>query len=107
MTSIAQLFRDGGILMWVAFNMVKPAEIKQVFAHNWFHVMLMLVTATMVIVTDFLTGVLSGMILYGMLFKFLDQPRLPQDGPSAEERSAAPEAANGQARPHEQPVSVS
>lgn len=65
----------GGILMWVAFNMVKPTEIKQVIAHNWFHVMLMIVTAVMVIITDFLTGVLSGMVLYLLLFKFLDKPR--------------------------------
>ena len=65
----------GGILMWVAFNMLKPTEIKQVFAHSWFHVMLMIVTAVMVIITDFLTGVLSGMALYLLLFKFLDKPR--------------------------------
>jgi MFS superfamily sulfate permease-like transporter len=65
----------GGILMWVAFNMVKPTEIKQVFAHNWFHVALMIVTAVGVILTDFLTGVLSGIVLYGLLFKFFDRPR--------------------------------
>ena len=69
----------GGILMWVAFNMVKPTEVKQVFAHNWFHVMLMIVTAVMVIITDFVTGVLSGMILYGVLFRFLDKPRQHDD----------------------------
>jgi sulfate permease, SulP family len=68
----------GGILMWVAFNMVKPAEITQVFAHNWFHVALMMFTAVTVIVTDFLTGVLSAIILYGLLFKFLDKPRPPR-----------------------------
>lgn len=64
----------GGILMWVACNMVKPAEIKQVFAHSWFHVVLMLVTAVMVTLTDFLTGVLAGIVLYALLFKFLDPP---------------------------------
>jgi len=64
----------GGILVWVAMNMVKPAEIKQVLAHNWFHVLLMCYTAIAVIVTDFLTGVLSALILYGLLFKFLDTP---------------------------------
>lgn len=62
----------GGILMWVAANMVKPSEIRQVFAHNWFHVFLMIFTAVAVIATDFVTGVLSAMILYGVLFKFLD-----------------------------------
>jgi MFS superfamily sulfate permease-like transporter len=65
----------GGILMWVACNMVKPAEIKQVVAHGWFHILLMAVTAVMVIITDFLTGVLTGMVLYGALFKFFDPPR--------------------------------
>lgn len=64
----------GGILMWVAFNMVRPAEIKQVFAHNWFHASLMIFTAVMVIITDFLTGVLSAMVIYGVLYKFLDRP---------------------------------
>ena len=80
----------GGILMWVAMNMVKPAEVKQVLAHNWFHVVLMLVTAVMVIVTDFLTGVLTGMTTYAVLFKFLDKPAPPR--PSAEiEPGVSPE----------------
>jgi MFS superfamily sulfate permease-like transporter len=64
----------GGILMWVACNMVKPAEVKQVLAHNWFHIGLMIVTAVTVIITDFLTGVLTGLVAYGLLFKFLDSP---------------------------------
>jgi SulP family sulfate permease len=64
----------GGILMWVAFNMVKPAEIKGVMAHGWFHIGLMLYTAVAVIVTDFLTGVLTGMMIYLVLFKFLERP---------------------------------
>jgi MFS superfamily sulfate permease-like transporter len=67
----------GGILMWVAANMVKPAEIRQVFAHNWFHVFLMIYTAIAVIVTDFMTGVLTALVLYGVLFKFFD--RTPSD----------------------------
>ena len=64
----------GGILLWVASNMVKPTEIRQVFAHNWVHASLMIYTAVMVILFDFLTGVLSAMFLYGVLFKFLDKP---------------------------------
>ncbi len=64
----------GGILLWVAFNMVKPTEIKQIWAQSWFHTGLMTYTAIMVIVTDFLTGVLSAMVIYGVLFKFLDKP---------------------------------
>jgi MFS superfamily sulfate permease-like transporter len=64
----------GGILMWVALNMVKPAEIKQVWAHNRFHAGLMVYTALMVIFTSFLTGVLSAMVIYGLLYRFLDKP---------------------------------
>jgi MFS superfamily sulfate permease-like transporter len=64
----------GGILMWVAFNMVKPKEIKQVLAHNWFHSGLMIYTALMVIFVNFLAGVLSAMVIYALLFKFLDKP---------------------------------
>ena len=83
----------GGILMWVAFNMVKPAEVKQVFAHNWFHVMLMIVTAVMVIITDFVTGVLSGMILYGVLFKFLDKPRAKTEAGAGKSQPASEDGA--------------
>ena len=54
--------------------MVKPAEVKQVLAHNRFHIALMVYTAVMVIVTDFLTGVLSAMIIYGVLYRFFDKP---------------------------------
>jgi MFS superfamily sulfate permease-like transporter len=92
----------GGILMWVAFNMVKPAEVKQVFAHNWFHVMLMAVTAVMVIITDFVTGVLSGMILYGVLFKFLDKPRSRPDAPAG--KSPAADDGRGHAARQPEPV---
>jgi MFS superfamily sulfate permease-like transporter len=74
----------GGILMWVAFNMVKPAEVKQVLAHNRFHIGLMALTAVTVIVTDFLTGVLTGMIAYALLFKFLDTPRPKPHEPPAQ-----------------------
>jgi MFS superfamily sulfate permease-like transporter len=60
--------------MWVAFNMVKPAEVRQVFAHSWFHVFLMIWTALAVILTDFMTGVVTGLVIYGLLFKFFDRP---------------------------------
>ena len=39
----------GGLLLYVATGMVKPAEVKQVLGHNRFHVFLMLWTAVMVI----------------------------------------------------------
>ena len=62
----------GGILLYVAYGMVKPAEIKQVLGHNRFHVALMIYTAIMVVLTDFLIGVLSAIVIYGVLYKFLD-----------------------------------
>jgi MFS superfamily sulfate permease-like transporter len=62
----------GGILMFVAFNMVKPAEIREVLGHNRFHVGLMVYTAVMVPMTDFLVGVLSALVIYGVLYRFLD-----------------------------------
>lgn len=63
-----------GILLWVATNMVKPKEIKGIWKHNKFHASLMVYTAVMVPLTDFLTGVLSALILYAVLVKFLDSP---------------------------------
>ena len=68
----------GGILMFVAVNMVKPAEVKEVWRHNRFHAGLMIYTAVMVAVTDFLIGVLSALILYGVLHRFLDRPSASQ-----------------------------
>ena len=85
----------GGILLWVATNMVKPAEIKEVWKHNRFHAFLMVYTAIMVPLTDFLAGVLSALILYAVLFKFFDKPPVahaPQT-PEASQQSASPDAA--------------
>ncbi|MBX3439758.1 MAG: SulP family inorganic anion transporter [Planctomycetaceae bacterium] len=62
-----------GILLWVAGNMIKPSEIREVWRHNWFHAALMIYTAVMVPLTDFLTGVLSALILYAVLKPFLDR----------------------------------
>jgi MFS superfamily sulfate permease-like transporter len=64
----------GGILIFVAMNMVKPDEVREVWRHNWFHAGLMVYTATMVAATDFLIGVMSALILYGVLHRFLDKP---------------------------------
>jgi SulP family sulfate permease len=74
----------GGILMWVAFNMVKPAEVRQIWAQGSFHAGLMILTAATVIVTDFLTGVLAGLICYGVLHRWLDR-----QAPSEELAAAA------------------
>ena len=50
----------GGILLYVSTAMVKPAEVKQVLAHNAFHISLMVYTAVVVVLTDFLIGVVDG-----------------------------------------------
>lgn len=73
----------GGILLWVAFNMVKPTEIKRIWSLNPFHAFLMTYTAVTVIAFGFLTGVLSAMVIYGVFYRFLDKP--PSGLPQAEE----------------------
>jgi sulfate permease, SulP family len=75
----------GGLLLYVATGMVKPAEVTQVFHHNKFHIALMVWTAIMVIATDFLIGVLSAIFLYAVLHKFLDSKTAPllADGSTA------------------------
>ena len=55
--------------MFVAVNMVKPAEVREVWNHNRFHAGLMIYTAVMVPVTDFLIGVLSALVIYGVLYQ--------------------------------------
>jgi len=54
----------GGILLYVSTAMVKPAEVKEALAMSKYHVGLMIYTAAMVVVTDFLTGVLSATVIY-------------------------------------------
>jgi len=54
----------GGILVWVASNMIKPAEIIEIKHLGKFEFSIMLYTAVMVPLTDFLTGVLSALIIY-------------------------------------------
>ena len=73
----------GGILIFVAVNMVKPAEVREVLTQNRFHVFLMAYTAVMVVVTDFLIGVVSALAIYLVLFKFLDRPQ-PQESRSSD-----------------------
>jgi sulfate permease, SulP family len=57
----------GGILLYVAVGMVKPAEVREVLKHDRFHIALMLYTAVMVVLTDFLVGVLSAIVIYGLV----------------------------------------
>jgi len=54
----------GGILVWVASNMIKPTEIKEIKHAGKFEFSMMIYTAVMVPMTDFLTGVLSALIIY-------------------------------------------
>ncbi|MCW5909438.1 MAG: SulP family inorganic anion transporter [Cyclobacteriaceae bacterium] len=59
----------GGILLWVASNMIKRKEIREVTATGKFEMWMMVYTAIMVPLTDFLTGVLSALILYFVIRK--------------------------------------
>jgi uncharacterized membrane protein len=54
--------------------MVKPKEIKEVWMKDRFHAGLMVYTAVMVPLTDFLTGVLSALIIYAVLYRFFEKP---------------------------------
>lgn len=67
----------GGILLWVASNMIKPAEVKEVKRAGKFELAMLIYTAVMVPLTDFLTGVLSAMILYYVILKLF--PRVKKD----------------------------
>lgn len=60
----------GGILVWVASNMIKPSEIKEIKHHGKFEFSMMVYTAVMVPLTDFLTGVLSALIIYFVVKRF-------------------------------------
>ena len=54
----------GGILVWVASNMIKPSEIREMKHKGKFEFAMMLYTAVMVPLTNFLTGVLSALVIY-------------------------------------------
>jgi MFS superfamily sulfate permease-like transporter len=84
----------GGILMFVAVNMVKPAEVREVLGHNRFHVSLMVYTAVMVPMTDFLIGVLSALVIYGLLYRFLDNAA-PHLAPQTADAPLPPAPAHG------------
>lgn len=80
----------GGILLYVATGMVKWAEVKEVLEMNRFHIGLMAYTAVMVAATDFLKGVLSAVILWAILGRWLDKPGTgapPSDADGEPERA--------------------
>ncbi|MBX9692392.1 MAG: sulfate transporter, partial [Cyanobacteria bacterium] len=60
----------GGLLIYVASNMVKLHEVKLVYKSGFLHVALMIYTAVMTLLTDLSTAVVSGTILYHAI-KFL------------------------------------
>lgn len=61
----------GGILVWVASNMIKPSEIREVKRSGTFELLMMIYTAVMVPLTDFLTGVLSAIVIYFVVQRFI------------------------------------
>ena len=86
----------GGILLWVASNMVKPAEIREIISHSRFHTFLMTYTALAVIFKGFLFGVLTATLIYAVLHKRLDPPGAdPTDptGGAAKDDGTQPAAA--------------
>jgi sulfate permease, SulP family len=81
-----------GILLWVATNMVKKAEILEVWnGAGRFHAALMIYTAVMVPMTDFLTAVLSALGIYVVFGRFFDKKKAPQESPSRRDVQAAAE----------------
>jgi MFS superfamily sulfate permease-like transporter len=87
-----------GILLWVASNMVKPAEIAETWRSGRLHAGLMAYTAAMVPLTDFLTGVLSALGIYACLAPFVGRER----GSRASETLERPTASH----PHHQRPAV-
>lgn len=67
----------GGILVWVASNMIKPSEIREVRHAGRFELAMMLYTAVMVPLTDFLTGVLSALVIYFIVNRFITGRKKP------------------------------
>lgn len=63
-----------GILAYVAMNMIKKEEIQSVHRMNGFHVFLMYLTGVVVLLKDFLSGVLVAIIIYALFHRFFDKP---------------------------------
>ncbi|MEK7484319.1 MAG: SulP family inorganic anion transporter [Planctomycetota bacterium] len=76
----------GGILLWVASNMINPNEIRHVFQNGKYDAFLMTYTAVMVPLTDFLTGVLSALAIYAIGNYFTQSPA-PESRPSVDDSS--------------------
>lgn len=77
----------GGILLWVASNMIKPSEIREVKHTGKFEMAILIYTAVMVPLTDFLTGVLSALIIYFVAKKIW--PNISRVGTEKEMQAAS------------------
>jgi SulP family sulfate permease len=65
----------GGILLYVAMNMVKPSEIGEVVEMGRGHTWLMVYTAAAVILWGFLVGVLTALAIFGV-WRFIASTRV-------------------------------
>lgn len=74
----------GGILLFVAFNMVKPAEVREVVKEGRLATGLMVYTAVMVAVTDFMVGVMSALVIWGIVSLGVRTRARAQAGAAAE-----------------------
>jgi len=80
-----------GILLWVATNMVKKAEIVEVWRdHGRFHGLLMVYTAVMVPLTDFLTAVLSALAIHAVYARLFSGKRAEEPAAEVNGRRARP-----------------
>lgn len=66
----------GGILLYVATGMVKKQEVEEVFKQSFIHISLMVYTACVVVLEDFLVGVLTAILLYTVCI-FVEKYRHP------------------------------
>jgi len=73
----------GGILLWVATNMIKKKEIREVVDTGTFEMVMLIYTAVMVPITDFLTGVLSALIIYFVVKQFTKKNKKKKQNESA------------------------
>ena len=79
----------GGVMLWVASNMINVKEMRHVMAGSRFHTCLMFYTAIMVPLTDFLVGVLSALTLYFVLRRFFEKTGMPGGTGAAQESEVA------------------
>ena len=61
----------GGILMYVAYGMIKIKEVKGILTLNKFHIAIMVYTAIMVPVVGFMWAVVSAIVIYALLNPWL------------------------------------